>query len=230
MRSSLGLVLVLCASGCVCTPLSEYCGPSRGVACPSEAYEIAEGLRAAERAWLTGGACTGPVVGTTTRGTWVNSGVPDFCGEQLYFDRSGALIGVWRGCEGQGTDYGIGLRIQRGPVTRYLCTEARRRLVLRGVLLGFMVERVLGGDGRSVRPEGKVWRVPFGSWTARLPDDAGQLSFSVAEEHDGGLSLSDASLDATPLEAQAFGRWYLAEKGSIRRFELGEWVELPAGD
>lgn len=206
MRRLVGLLLL--ASGCQCTfpsrykPLSKSCGPGSAVACPTEADAIAAGLRSAEKRLLDEGSCSGggSMVGTSTFGTWVSpeARVPicgdelySFCEEELHFDHSGTLIGKRECCCGRCSDFGLSPLIRRWRLTRELCAEARRGLVVRGVRLPrTAADSLRASDGGSVPRVGLYWLLPFGTWTATLPADAGEFTFSFTDDRDGGTLIS----------------------------------------
>lgn len=85
-----------------------------------------DGLRIAEAQWLTHGRCRASRVGSSRHGTWVDTGALD------HFDRTGRFIARAYCCEEGCTSWGVGPRIEPGPVTRDLCAEAGTRLVARG--------------------------------------------------------------------------------------------------
>jgi hypothetical protein len=156
------------------------------------------------------------MVGTSTFGTWVSPEAKvHFCVEDLFFDHSGTLIGKRECCCSTCSNFGLSPLIRRGPLTRQLCGEARSGLVVRGVRLPrTAAESLRASDGGSVPQVGQGWLLPFGAWTAKLPADAGEFTFSVADDQDGG-----------PLITGAPTRW---SDQFPHRYELpGAPVELP---
>jgi hypothetical protein len=183
----LALTALLLSAGCVCTPLSQVCGGSKGP-CPTEAEVVKQGLAEAERQWVTLGACAGPTVGSTNHGVWVNPGPVDLCGDDYFFSRTGRLLAKVSCCESECHEWGVGFHMERGPVTRNLCDEARGSLILLGAEVTVVgVERIAASDGSLATKRENGWALPFGHYTVENLD-GGRQPLEVLRASDGGLA------------------------------------------
>jgi hypothetical protein len=181
-------VALLLGSGCVCTPLSALCGGDKGP-CPTESDLVKQGLQEAEKEWTTLGSCAGPTIGSTPHGSWVNPGALGLCGEQYFFSRTGRLLAKASCCEGECQEWGFGLRMKAGPVTRDLCSEAKASLILLGATAkGVDINNIVSTDGAAAtrRPRGH-WALPFGRYSVEY-FDGGQQPLEVLLGSDGGLA------------------------------------------
>jgi hypothetical protein len=216
--------LLLLASACRCgtelnySRLSKYCEHRSGGACPTEADVIAEALRMAEATWLRRGECLGPSVGTSSYGMWVDPNQFGSSNETEFFSPSGTLIGA-RSCSELCNEFGLSPLLTRKGPTRDLCREARSALVARGARVSrFWAQAMLSSDGGSISRAGEDWLVPFGTWTAILPNDAGPFTFSISDDNEAKLVLQGAP---EPWVGRA--NW----DGST--VKLKPWLELPDG-
>lgn len=142
------LAMVLQLAGCSCRPISQYC---EGKPCPTAPQLEESLLQNAEYRW-TQGSCTGIESGSCSGGgSWALES--DFCHTRSFFDKSGALVFVEAGCEGDNQSYGSRPRCD-AIARRDLCAEARKRLKFRHLAMTFdapLALRVRVDDVRVAR-------------------------------------------------------------------------------
>ena len=150
---------------------------------------VKQGLQEAEKQWTTLGSCAGPTVGSTPNGAWVSPNALSLCREEYFFSRTGRLLAKTSCCEAECQEWGFGLRMKAGPVTRDLCGEAKASLILLGVTAqGANITNIVGTDGvaATTRPAGH-WALPFGHYSVEY-SDGGQQPLDVLLGSDGGIA------------------------------------------